>query len=48
MVAYVMADAGYDVWLPNHRGNIYSRQNLYKDPGITNLIVDFYMILNII
>lgn len=31
-VAYVMADAGFDVWLPNHRGNIYSRQNLFKNP----------------
>lgn len=22
----------FDVWLPNHRGNIYSRHNLYKNP----------------
>lgn len=28
-----MADAGYDVWLPNQRGNFYSRQNLCMDPN---------------
>lgn len=36
-----MADAGYDVWLSNDRGNFYSKQHLHLNPGISGEFWNF-------
>ena len=40
-LAYVLVDAGFDVWLGNVRGSTYSRQHLRLDPDVDRAYWDF-------
>lgn len=48
-LGFVLAASGFDVWLINNRGNIYSMDHIFLDTrGLNNILFLFLFIYNIL